>query len=39
MHRQMPTDAPGWIVARYNDLTQVCVGATAPAEAAPSTSG
>ena len=36
---QMPSDAPGWIVARYNDLTQVCVGAAAPAETAPSTSG
>jgi membrane protein required for colicin V production len=36
---QVPTDAPGWIVARYNDLTQVCVGATVPAEAAPATSG
>jgi membrane protein required for colicin V production len=22
---QIPTDAPGWIVARYNDLTEVCV--------------
>lgn len=36
---QVPTDAPGWIVARYNDLTQVCVGDAAPAEAAPATSG
>ncbi|NGQ91566.1 CvpA family protein [Rhodobacter sp. HX-7-19] len=36
---QMPTDAPGWIVARYNDLTQVCVGTAAPAETAPATSG
>ena len=36
---QVPTDAPGWIVARYNDLTQVCVGDAAPAETAPSTSG
>jgi membrane protein required for colicin V production len=36
----IPTDAPGWIVARYNDLTTVCApgGAVAPApapEAAP----
>lgn len=31
---QIPTDAPGWIVARYNDLTEVCV-AGAPVEAAP----
>ena len=36
---QVPSDAPGWIVARYNDLTQVCVGDAAPAETAPSTSG
>lgn len=36
---QMPSDAPGWIVARYNDLTQVCVGTPTPAETAPSTSG
>lgn len=34
---QIPSDAPGWIVARYNDLTNVCVtpSETAPAEAAP----
>lgn len=34
----IPTDAPGWIVGRYNDLTQVCTGTgtgTAPAPAAP----
>lgn len=36
----VPTDAPGWIVARYNDLTAICTpepaapAATAP-EAAP----
>lgn len=29
---QIPSDAPGWIVARYNELTNVCA---APAEAAP----
>jgi membrane protein required for colicin V production len=23
---QVPTDAPGWILSRYNDLTQACVG-------------
>ncbi len=28
----IPTDAPGWIVARYNDLTTVCTPA-APAPA------
>lgn len=27
----IPTDAPGWIVARYNDLTAICT----PQEAAP----
>jgi len=34
---QIPTDAPGWIVARYNDLTDVCAapGAPVPVEAAP----
>ncbi len=34
----IPADAPGWIVARYNDLTAACaVPATAPtAEPAPS---
>lgn len=32
----IPTDAPGWIVARYNDLTAICApsGATPPAPAA-----
>lgn len=35
---QIPSDAPGWIVERYNDLTQVCIDAEAadPA-AAPAT--
>jgi membrane protein required for colicin V production len=28
----IPSDAPGWILTRYNDLTKVCA---APAEAAP----
>jgi membrane protein required for colicin V production len=41
---QIPTDAPGWIVARYNDLTAVCVAGTtiepAPAPATePATNG
>ncbi len=31
----IPTDAPGWIVARYNDLTNVCAGETLPATTAP----
>jgi membrane protein required for colicin V production len=32
----IPTDAPGWIVARYNDLTTVCTPeAAAPALEAP----
>lgn len=31
----IPTDAPGWIVARYNDLTTVCAPAEAPAPAEP----
>jgi membrane protein required for colicin V production len=26
----IPSDAPGWIVARYNDLTTVCTPAPAP---------
>jgi membrane protein required for colicin V production len=26
----IPTDAPGWIVERYNDLTNVCATGTAP---------
>ncbi|WP_435259156.1 CvpA family protein [Thioclava sp. FR2] len=34
---QIPEDAPGWILQRYNDLTSVCSadGTSAPAEAAP----
>ncbi|MES2143311.1 MAG: CvpA family protein [Pseudomonadota bacterium] len=43
----IPSDAPGWILQRYNDLTQACVGAAtdvAPAappapDAAPVTGG
>lgn len=32
----VPTDAPNWIVARYNELTANCArGAVVPAEAAP----
>ncbi len=32
----IPTDAPGWIVARYNDLTAICTPeAGAPAPTAP----
>lgn len=27
----IPSDAPGWIVARYNDLTTVCAADTTPA--------
>jgi membrane protein required for colicin V production len=30
----IPSDAPGWILTRYNDLTSICA-APAPAEAAP----
>jgi membrane protein required for colicin V production len=33
---QVPTDAPGWILSRYNDLTQACaVDSTAPATPTP----
>lgn len=40
----IPTDAPGWIVSRYNELTNICVaGGTitpaAPAPVAPATGG
>lgn len=37
---QIPTDAPGWIVGRYNELTTVCAAPAtdAPAETAPSPS-
>ena len=31
----VPIDAPGWIVARYNDLTAACAGTAAPAEPHP----
>jgi membrane protein required for colicin V production len=42
--QSIPTDAPGWIVERYNDLTQVCSAPqtqTAPAtpDPAPATGG
>ncbi|MGB4828802.1 MAG: CvpA family protein [Paracoccaceae bacterium] len=34
--QSIPSDAPGWVVARYNDLTTVCTpGATVPAADAP----
>ncbi len=33
----IPTDAPGWIVERYNELTNVCATGIAPAPAAPAT--
>jgi membrane protein required for colicin V production len=42
----IPSDAPGWIVARYEELTKVCAAPTdaatpapAPAPAAPATGG
>ena len=41
----IPTDAPGWIVDRYNELTNVCATGAAPepvtpaAPAAPTTNG
>lgn len=31
----IPTDAPGWIVARYNEMTEICVRPSAGVEAAP----
>jgi membrane protein required for colicin V production len=31
----IPTDAPGWIVARYNEMTEICVRPSADVEAAP----
>ena len=35
---QVPTDAPGWILQRYNDLTQACAaGDAAPATDTPVT--
>ena len=35
---QVPTDAPGWILQRYNDLTQACAASdAAPATDAPAT--
>jgi membrane protein required for colicin V production len=37
--QNIPTDAPGWIVDRYNDLTNVCATGAAPVtpETAPGT--
>lgn len=31
----VPSDAPGWIVSRYNELTQACAKPAAPAPAEP----
>ena len=31
----IPTDAPGWIVDRYNDLTNICATGAAPEPATP----
>ncbi len=31
----IPTDAPGWIVGRYNELTNICAAGTEPAAPAP----
>lgn len=36
LNDQIPTDAPGWIVSRYNELTAVCGGEATDATAAPS---
>ena len=33
----IPADAPGWIVARYEELTTICVTPTTPAPTAPAT--
>ncbi|OZA11582.1 MAG: colicin V production CvpA, partial [Rhodobacterales bacterium 17-64-5] len=35
--QNIPADAPGWIVDRYNDLTNICAAGAAPVtpEAAP----
>lgn len=35
----VPDDAPGWVVARYEDLTRVCAGGAAPAPATPPADG
>ena len=34
----IPTDAPGWIVARYNEMTEICVKPAGAVEAAPAPS-
>jgi membrane protein required for colicin V production len=31
----IPSDAPGWIVERYNELTNVCATGAAPLVPAP----
>lgn len=33
--QNIPTDAPGWIVDRYNDLTNICATGAAPEPATP----
>ncbi len=38
LNAQIPTDAPGWIVERYNELTQVCAASATDAAAAPAPS-
>jgi membrane protein required for colicin V production len=35
LNEAMPDDTLGWIMGRYEDLTQVCVGEGAPAPATP----
>lgn len=35
INENIPQDAPGWIVQRYNDLTMVCTGETPAATPAP----
>lgn len=34
----IPTDAPGWIVARYNEMTAICAKPAGAVEAAPAPS-
>jgi membrane protein required for colicin V production len=37
INESIPSDAPGWIVDRYNDLTNVCAPGTAPQPITPPT--
>ncbi len=37
--KNIPQDAPGWIVDRYNDLTAACAAPAAPAAAEPAPTG